>query len=80
MMRAVIYKWRQHGTVVNLPRSGRLTREQQRLIQEVIKELRTASNELQASPYSAEVRLHDSTKRKRKKLYVKGESQGKRHC
>ncbi len=37
-VRAIIHKWRKHGTVVNLPRSGRPTkitpRAQRRLIQE----------------------------------------------
>ncbi len=50
-VRATIHKWRKLGTVVNLPRSGLPTkmypRAQQRLIQEVIKEPRTTSKELQ---------------------------------
>ncbi len=53
MVRAIIHKWRKLGTVVNLPRSGWPTkitqRAQRRLIQEVIKEPRTTSKELQAS-------------------------------
>ncbi|KAK1789410.1 hypothetical protein P4O66_015339 [Electrophorus voltai] len=52
-VRAIIHKWRKHGTVVNLPRSGRPTkitpRAQQRLIQEVTKDPTTTSKELQAS-------------------------------
>ncbi len=54
---------------MNLPRSGRPTkitpRAQRRLIQEVIKEPRTASKELQASLASIKVSVHDSTIRKR---------------
>ncbi|KAK3564430.1 hypothetical protein QTP86_020368 [Hemibagrus guttatus] len=42
-VRAIIYKWRKHGTVENLPRSGRPTkitpRAQRQLIQEVTKDL-----------------------------------------
>ncbi len=56
-------------TVVNLPRNGRPTkitpRAQWRLIQEVIKEPRTTSKELQASLASVKVSVHDSTIRKR---------------
>ncbi len=41
-VRAIIHKWRKHGTVVNLPRSDRPTkitpRAQRRLIQEVTKD------------------------------------------
>ncbi|KAK3570216.1 hypothetical protein QTP86_016527, partial [Hemibagrus guttatus] len=41
-VRAIIYKWRKHGTVENLPRSGRPTkitpRAQRQLIQEVTKD------------------------------------------
>ncbi|KAK3510498.1 hypothetical protein QTP70_009145 [Hemibagrus guttatus] len=52
-VRAIIYKWRKHGTVENLPRSGRPTkitpRAQQQLIQEVTKDPTTTSKELQAS-------------------------------
>ncbi|XP_035807019.2 uncharacterized protein LOC111572730 isoform X1 [Amphiprion ocellaris] len=52
-VRAIIQKWRKHGTVVNLPRSGRPTnvsiRARQRLIQEVTTEPRQTSEELQAS-------------------------------
>ncbi len=68
-VRAIIHKWRKLGTVVNLPRSGQPTkitpREQWRLIQEVIKEPRTTSKELQASLASIKVSVHDSTIRKR---------------
>ncbi len=46
-VRAIIHKWRKHGTVVNLPRSGRPTkitpRAQRRLIQEVTKDPTTTS-------------------------------------
>ncbi|KAK3562457.1 hypothetical protein QTP86_034097, partial [Hemibagrus guttatus] len=52
-VRAIIYKWRKHGTVENLPRSGRPTkitsRVQRQLIQEVTKDPTTTSKELQAS-------------------------------
>ncbi|KAK3507628.1 hypothetical protein QTP70_031676, partial [Hemibagrus guttatus] len=52
-VRAIIYKWRKHGTVENLPRSGRPTkitpRAQPQLIQEVPKDPTTTSKELQAS-------------------------------
>ncbi len=68
-VRAIIHKWRKLGTVVTLPRSGRPTkitpRVQRRLIQEVIKEPRTTSKELQASLASIMVSVHDSTIRKR---------------
>ncbi len=68
-IRAIIHKWRKLGTVVNLPRSGRPTkitpRAQRQLIQEVIKEPRTTSKELQASLDSIKVSVHDSTIRKR---------------
>ncbi len=65
-VRAIIHKWRKLVTVVNLARSGRpmkiTPRAQRRLIQEVIKEPRTTSKELQAS---IKVSVHDSTIRKR---------------
>ena len=68
-VRPIIHKWRKHGTVVNLPRSGRRTkispRAQQRLIQEVTTESTTASKELRASLASVKVSVHDSTIRKR---------------
>ncbi|KAK3513197.1 hypothetical protein QTP70_009754 [Hemibagrus guttatus] len=52
-VRAIIYKWRKHGTVENLPRSGRPTkitpRAQRQLIQEVTKDPTTTYKELQAS-------------------------------
>ncbi len=64
-VRAIIHKWRKHGTVVNLPRSGRPTkitpRAQRRLIQEVTKDPTTTSKELQASLASVKVSVHDST-------------------
>ncbi len=67
-VRAIIHKGRKLGTVVNLPRSGRPTkttpREQRWLIQEVIKEPRTTSKELQASLASIKVSVHDTTIRK----------------
>uniref|UniRef100_A0AAY5K7Q8 Transposase Tc1-like domain-containing protein n=1 Tax=Esox lucius TaxID=8010 RepID=A0AAY5K7Q8_ESOLU len=65
-VRAIIHKWRKHGTVENLPRSGRPTkitpRAQRRLILEVIKDPTTTSKELQAS---VKVSVHDSTIRKK---------------
>ncbi|KAK3556981.1 hypothetical protein QTP70_022323 [Hemibagrus guttatus] len=68
-VRAIIYKWRKHGTVENLPKSGRPTkitpRAQQQLIQEVTKDPTTTSKELQASLASVNVSVHDSTIRKR---------------
>ncbi len=68
-VRAIIHKWWKHGTVVNLPRSGRPTkitpRAQRRLIQEVTKDPTTTSKELQASLASVKVSVHDSTIRKR---------------
>ncbi|KAK3506148.1 hypothetical protein QTP70_002435 [Hemibagrus guttatus] len=52
-VRAIIYKWRKHGTVENLPRSGQPTkitpRAQRELIQEVTKDPTTTSKEPQAS-------------------------------
>ncbi|KAK3574095.1 hypothetical protein QTP86_002852 [Hemibagrus guttatus] len=63
-VRAIIYKWQKHGTVENLPRSGRLTkitpRAQRQLIQEVTKDPTTTSKELQASLASVKVIVHDS--------------------
>ncbi|KAK3566022.1 hypothetical protein QTP86_024184, partial [Hemibagrus guttatus] len=68
-VRAIIYKWRKHGTVENLPRSGRPTkitpRAQRQLIQQVTKDPTTTSKELQASLASVKVSVHDSTIRKR---------------
>ena len=68
-VRAIIHKWQKHGTVENLPRSGRPTkitpRAQRRLIQEVTKDPITTSKELQASLASVKVSVHDSTIRKR---------------
>uniref|UniRef100_A0A8C6Q7I4 Transposase n=1 Tax=Nothobranchius furzeri TaxID=105023 RepID=A0A8C6Q7I4_NOTFU len=68
-VRAIIHKRQQHGTVVNLPRSGRPTkitpRAQRQLIQEVTEDPRTTSKELQASLASIKVSVHDSTIRKR---------------
>ncbi|KAK3507977.1 hypothetical protein QTP70_007945 [Hemibagrus guttatus] len=68
-VRAIIYKWRKHGTVENIPRSGRPTkitpRAQRQLIQEVTKDPTTTSKELQASLASVKVSVHDCTIRKR---------------
>ncbi|KAK3510334.1 hypothetical protein QTP70_002516, partial [Hemibagrus guttatus] len=68
-VRAIIYKWRKHGTVENLPRSGQPTkitpRAQRQLIQEVTKDPTTTSKELQASHASVKVSVHDCTIRKR---------------
>uniref|UniRef100_A0AAY4ARM8 Transposase n=1 Tax=Denticeps clupeoides TaxID=299321 RepID=A0AAY4ARM8_9TELE len=67
-VRAIIHKWQKHGTVVNLPRSGRPTkitpRAQRQLIREATKDPRTTSKELQASLASNKVSVHDSTIRK----------------
>ncbi|KAK3512458.1 hypothetical protein QTP70_013000 [Hemibagrus guttatus] len=64
-VRAIIYKWRKHGTVENLPRSGRPTkitpRVQRQLIQEVTKDPTTTSKELQASLASVKYKRHLST-------------------
>ncbi len=87
-VRAIIHKWRKLVTVVNLPGSGRPTkitpRTQRRLIQEVIKEPRTTSKELQASLASIKVSVHDSTIRKRlgkNGIHVPRQKfQGKSHC
>ncbi len=87
MVRPIIHKWRKLVTVVNLPRRGRPTkitpRAQQRLIQEVIKEPRTTSKELQASLASIKVSVHDSTIRKRlgkNGIHGRVQVQGKSHC
>ncbi len=70
---------------MNLPRSGRPTkitpRAQWRLIQEVIKEPRTTSKELQASLASIKVSVHESTIRKRLgKNGIHERVPRKRHC
>ncbi len=69
MIRAIIHKWRKLGTVLNLPKSGghnKITsRAQRQLIQEVIKEPRTTSKELQPSLASIKGSVHDATIRKR---------------
>ncbi|KAK3521514.1 hypothetical protein QTP70_008596 [Hemibagrus guttatus] len=61
LVRAIIYKWRKHGTVENLPRSGRPTkitpRAQRQLIQEVTKDPTTTSKELQASLASVKKKI-----------------------
>ncbi len=52
-------------TIVNLPRSGRPSKippkAQRQLIQEVTKDWRTTSKELQASPASLKFTIQDST-------------------
>ncbi len=72
---------------MHLPRSGWPTeftsRVQCRLIQEVIKEPRTTSKELQASLASIKVSVHDSTIRKRlgkNGIHGRVQVQGKSHC
>ncbi|KAK3543475.1 hypothetical protein QTP70_022071 [Hemibagrus guttatus] len=61
---SIIYKWRKHGRVENLPRSGRLTkitpRAQRQLIHEVTKDPTTTSKELQASLASVKVKEYRS--------------------
>uniref|UniRef100_A0A8C1VXN7 Transposase n=1 Tax=Cyprinus carpio TaxID=7962 RepID=A0A8C1VXN7_CYPCA len=68
-VRAIIHKWQKHGTVENLPRSGRPTkitpRAQPRLIQGVTKDPTATSKELQASLASVKISVHDSTIGKR---------------
>ncbi|KAK3513020.1 hypothetical protein QTP70_000182 [Hemibagrus guttatus] len=63
-VRAIIYKWRKHGTVENLPRSGRPTkitpRAQRQLIQEVTKDPTTTFKELQASLASVKENVQPS--------------------
>ncbi|KAK3568283.1 hypothetical protein QTP86_003155 [Hemibagrus guttatus] len=63
-VRAIIYKWRKHGTVENLPRSGRPTkitpRAQRQLTQEVTKDPPTTSKELQASLASVKENVRPS--------------------
>ncbi len=63
-VRAIIHKWRKLGTVVNLANQND-SKSAMTLIQEVIKEPRTTSKELQASLASIKVSVHDSTIRKR---------------
>lgn len=67
-VRAIIHKWRKLGTVANLPRSGRpakiTPRVRWRLIQEVTKEPRKTSKELQALLATVKGSVHDSTIRK----------------
>jgi len=68
-IRSIICKWKTHGTVMNLPRSGRPTkispRTQRKIIQEVTKNPEITSKELQASLALAKVKVHDSTIRRR---------------
>ncbi|KAK7123826.1 hypothetical protein R3I93_022056 [Phoxinus phoxinus] len=68
-IRSIICKWKTHGTVMNLPRSGRPTkispRTQRKIIQEVSKNPEITSKELQASLALAKVKVHDSTIRRR---------------
>ncbi len=65
-VRAIIHKWRKLGTSDELSQEWFWPpRAQWRLIQEVIKEHRTTSKELQASLASIKVSVHDSTIRKR---------------
>ncbi|KAK3568853.1 hypothetical protein QTP86_018500 [Hemibagrus guttatus] len=63
-VRAIIYKWRKHGTVENLPRSGRgrpkLPKSAATTHPEVTKDPTTTSKELQASLASVKVSVHDS--------------------
>ncbi len=83
--RAIIHKIRKLGTVVNLPRSGwptkTIPRGQWRLIQELIKEPRATSKELQASLASIKVSVHDSTINKETgQTRHSWEFQAKSHC
>ncbi len=65
-VRAIIHKWRKLGTSDELSQEWFWPpRAQWRLIQEVTKEHRTTSKELQASLASIKVSVHDSTIRKR---------------
>ncbi|XP_075444851.1 uncharacterized protein LOC142488342 isoform X3 [Ascaphus truei] len=68
-VRQIVYKWRKFKTTVNLPRSGRPTkispRTNQQIIQEVTKNPRVTSKDLQATLALANVSVHDSTIRKR---------------
>ncbi len=63
-------------TVLNLPRSGRPTeitpRAQRQLIQDIIKEPRTTSKDLQASLASINVSAHDSAIRDWGKNGIRG--------
>lgn len=81
-VRTIISKWKTHGTVMNLPRSGRPTkispRTQRKIIQEVTKKPKITSKELQASLASAKVKVHDSTIRRRLGKIRKGEMVSKR--
>lgn len=84
-VRAIIHKWRKLETVVNLPRSGQPTkitpRVHRRLIQEVTKEPRKTSKELQVSLASVKVSVRDSTIRKTLgKNGIHGRFPGENHC
>uniref|UniRef100_A0A8C4XF57 Arginase n=1 Tax=Erpetoichthys calabaricus TaxID=27687 RepID=A0A8C4XF57_ERPCA len=76
-VRAIIHKWQKHGTVVNLPRSGRPTkitpRAQRRLIREVTKDPRTTSKELQASLASIKVKTFCVTNMQKNKKSGRGQ-------
>ncbi|KAK3546320.1 hypothetical protein QTP70_025682 [Hemibagrus guttatus] len=73
-VRAIIYKWRKHGTVENLLRSGRPTkitpRAQRQLIQEVTKDPTTTSKEMQASLASVKNLLEKSAERETRQEYA----------
>ncbi len=78
-VRVIIHNGKKLGTVVNLPRSGRSTnspRVQRRLIQEVIKEPRTTSKELQVSLASIQCSWFNNKKETGQKRHPWEES----HC
>ena len=78
-VRAIIHKWRKHGTVVNIPRSGQSTkmtpRAHRQLIQEVTKKDWTTSKALQAS-----LEWLNSMKETGWKWHLLGEFKGENHC
>ncbi|CAI5768315.1 TCB1 transposase [Podarcis lilfordi] len=68
-IRKIIQKWKTFQTVVNLPRSGRpckfTPRSDRAMLREIAKNPRVTSRALQASVSTLNVKVHDSTIRKR---------------
>ncbi|XP_053577468.1 uncharacterized protein LOC128666737 isoform X3 [Bombina bombina] len=72
-VRKIIYKWKTFKTVANLPRSGRPSkftpRSDRAMLREIAKKPRVTSQTLQASVSMLNVKVHNSTIRKRLNKY-----------